>query len=588
MNIEEYDSDLGTTVLVNESGLPDDEVMSAVRAQARLPEVAALGRWVTANTSPYSGGSRRDNSNIFNRDRFVIPENLFQKFRVAADAARVDDIVAGVCETTEQLAFKRVTVECDDAQQKDAWNQISEDLDIPQRMREAWREIFILNQCYPAILWTRKDIKVRGLGPNKSRSARKEYKNVMVPRGVTFLDPCKVVPLGDLMFGNEKLVYLATRSEAEGIDRALAQANTSDLIVTQLLKGPYKATLKEQQLIQDLTGESLMTYQTYLLDPDNVWRITSTRPDYQRFADVRMESVFELLDLKHQLRAMDRASLIGSTNAVILVKKGSDDRPAKDSELQELRTQIGGTSRQPIIVSDHRIEIEIITPKTDKTLAAERYNGIDSRITSRLYQLLSTGNYSSGTAADNSLKLFQVIAASMEARRDSIRDSFYRHIFKRIQEKNDKIFTEDIMVQFYPRRIALAFDPNLATFMMDLRDARDLSRDTMLAELDILESDEAIKVQRENEFYNEIFYQDYLDQQRALMELKQSIGLPTVRFADLVDQPIDTTPPASSPKGSTPRQGGRRGGGRKNGGGMNRESLKSNPPPSAPGESLNN
>lgn len=252
-----------------------------------------------------------------------------------------------------------------------------------------------------------------------------------------------------------------------------------------------------------------------------------------------------------------------------------------------MRTQIGGTSRQPIIVSDHRIEIEIITPKTDKTLAAERYNGIDSRITSRLYQLLATGAYNSGTAADNSLKLFQVIAASMEARRDSIRDSFYRHIFKRIQEKNDKIFTEDIMVQFYPRRIALAFDPNLATFMMDLRDARDLSRDTMLAELDILESDEAIKVQRENEFYNEIFYQDYLDQQRALMELKQT-SQPDQQFGQPVDQPIDTTPPASSPKGSTPRQGGRRGGGRKNGGGMNRESLKSNPPPSAPGESLNN
>ena len=161
---------------------------------------------------------------------------------------------------------------------------------------------------------------------------------------------------------------------------------------------------------------------TFELNPDNVWRITSTRPDYQRFADVRMESVFELLDLKHLLRAMDRTSLLGSTNAVILVKKGSDDRPAQPGELEALSTQIGGTARQPIIVSDHRIEIEIITPKTDKTLSPERYNGIDSRITSRLYQILSSGSYSSGMAADNSLKLFQVISTSMEARRDSIRD----------------------------------------------------------------------------------------------------------------------------------------------------------------------
>ena len=46
---------------------------------------------------------------------------------------------------------------------------------------------------------------------------------------------------------------------------------------------------------------------------------------------------------------------------------------------------------------------------------------------------------------------------------------------------------------------------------MDLRDARDLSRDTMLAELDILEADEAVKVQRENEFYNEIFQAEQIE-----------------------------------------------------------------------------
>lgn len=571
----EYDVDLGTTVIVNESGLPDSEVIPAIREQARLPEVAALSRWVTSNAS--AGGSRSANGGIFNRDRYVVPKNLFDKFRLAADAARSDDVVAGICETTEQLAFKRISVECDDLQQKDIWNQISEMIDTPQRMREAWREIFTINQCYPAILWQRKDFKVRGTGPRGQRSSRKEFKNVVVPKGITFLDPCKVVPLGDLMFGNEKLVYLASRSEASGIDEALAGANTSDLVVTQLLKGEYTPTRKEAELIQEITGEYMGgSGKTYLLDPDNVWRITSTRPDYQRFADVRMESVFELLDMKHQLRAMDRASLLGSTNAVILVKKGSDERPAKDGELQELRSQIGGTARQPIIVSDHRIEIEIITPKTDKTLAAERYNGIDSRITSRLYQILASGNYSSGTATDNSLKLFQVIAASMEARRDSIRDSFLKHVFKKIQERNDKLFTEEILLQFYPRRIALAFDPNLATFMMDLRDARDLSRDTMLAELDITEDDEAIKVKRENDFYNEIFAQEKMDQERRLLELQAEFD--KVSSVTLENDNVDNMPPVSSPKGSTPRQGGRRGGGRKNGGGMNRESQRTNPP----------
>jgi len=210
------------------------------------------------------------------------------------------------------------------------------------------------------------------------------------------------------------------------------------------------------------------------------------------------------------------------------------------------------------LVTDHTVEVEIITPKTDKTLAAERYNALDSRITSRLYQILASGNYSSGTAADNSIKLFQVISASMEARRDTIRDSIAKHILKQIFDKND-VFTEEPKLQFYPRRIALAFDPNIATFMMDLRDARDLSRDTMLAELDILEADEAVKVQRENEFYNEIFQAEQIE-----AEERKGEGSPG-------DVP-------SGPAPTSQRVAGRRGGGRKNGGGMNRESQRTNPP----------
>ena len=560
----EYDTQLGEVVVVNQSGLPDDEVISAVRAQAKLPEVAALSRWVSSNAAFKNSKTRT--GTIFDRDRFVTPENIFDKFRTASDAARTDDVVAGICETTEQLAFKRVVVECENDQQQNIWNQIAEDIDVTQRMREIWRELFILNQCYPAILWKRKSYRVRGRTPTGTKS-KKEFKNLTVPRGITLLDPCKVVPFGDFMFGNEKLLYLASPGEASAFDEFLANKNSSDLVVQSLIKNRVDLGRDERQLVQDITGMSAHELNTFELNPDNVWRITSTRPDYQRFADVRMESVFELLDLKHLLRAMDRTSLLGSTNAVILVKKGSDERPAQPGELETLSTQIGGTARQPIIVSDHRIEIEIITPKTDKTLSPERYNGTDSRITSRLYQILSSGSYSSGMAADNSLKLFQVISTSMEARRDSIRDSIMRHVFEKTMERNPEL-VDDPKLQFYPRRVALAFDPNIATFMMDLRDGGDLSRDTMLAELDILESDEAIKMERENKYYNNIFghYNAATDPNPG----SEPDGLPQGDGENGIP-PRDGRPVSK-------RVAGRRGGGNKNGGGMNRQSQRSGPP----------
>ena len=418
-------------------------------------------------------------------------------------------------------------------------------MDLSERLREAWRELFILSNAYPAVIFEERTFKPKGTN-------RKKYRTLKVPTGVSFLDPLKVIPVGNFMFNQEQLVYVADQGEGKQFEETLADKNSTDLIVKQLINGSYKPSKDEAKLITDITGISSLENRLFLLNPNNVWRMTATRPSYERFANVRLESVFELLDLKHLLREMDRALILGSTNAIILVKKGAPDRPARPAEIQELRSQIQTASRIPIIVGDDRIEIEIITHKgADKILSTERYNGLDSRITSRLYQILSTGNYSSGTATDDSMKLLKVIASSMEARRDKIRDSFMTHIFKRVYDMNPEL-THEPKMQFYPRRIALDFDPNIATFMQDLRNAGDLSRETILAELDILQEDEAYKRKVEKDEYDEIF---------------TPVNVP---FS--TPNPVNPADPFQTPKAA-----GRTGGGNSNGGGRNPDSNKPNP-----------
>jgi hypothetical protein len=491
----DVDPELGIS-FINETDVSMGEIRDALE---QVPEYAVLRRWAATN----QGNTKR--RTIFDRDKYVNPNSIFQKFQIAMQAVETDEVVSNVVETTEQLAFKRIAMECEDEDEQNIWNQIVDDIDLPQRLRECWRELFTVSQAYPAVLYGRKNYKVKGKG------RKKEVKNLLVPVGISLLDPMKVIPVGNFMFNQERLVYLADALEAQEFD-TLAGFNTSDLIVNQLIEskyepwnGPnYKAGRNELRYLMELTGQSNIENRMYLLRPEAVWRITSTRPQYQRFASVRMESVFELLDLKHQLREMDRSSILGTTNAIILVKKGDKDHPARPQELEQLSAQVQMSSRIPIIVGDHRLSIEIITPKTDKTLAPERYNGIDSRITARLYQILATGNYAAGTATDDSMKLLKVIASSMEARRDQIRDSFMKNVFKPTWMNNDALMSEPKMA-FYPRRIALDFDPNIAAFLQQLRDRGDISRETILAELDILEDEESIKRQREKERYDEIF-----------------------------------------------------------------------------------
>lgn len=532
----ELDPD-GNIVWVNQTDHSSAAITSAVSEQ--YPELGKITRWM----SSYQGSNR--SGGLFSQNKYVAPDSVFGEMNTAYDAARSDDIISNALDTTENLAFKKARVESlnadPDADDIDVWNQIIDDLNLMRKMREIWRELFIVSQCYPAVAWTRKKYRPKTL--TKAGKQSKKVYDLRVPRGITLLDPLKVVPMGNFMFGQEDLVYIAAAAEKENIDSALAGENATDMVVSQLLLEQYNPTPSEMSDIRELTkGRSIREDSLYRLNPDNVWRITLTRPDYQRFADVRLRSVFELLDLKHNLREMDRADILGNLNAIILVKKGSPEHPAEPSELAQAAAQVQQSSRLPIIVSDDRLEIEIITRKTDHTLRPERYNMLDSRIAARVYQALVTGNYAIGTATDSSINLFKVIASSMQARRDNIRESIQDQIIDRIFESNAKL-TETPELAFTPSRVAIEFDPHFSQYVYDLFIQNQISHETVLSEVDISLPAEAVKKQREKTLYGDIF-------------------------------PEVSVPGASST--GDPKADGRIGGGNKGGGGTNQESFNDN------------
>lgn len=532
-----YDPETGTTVLLNDTGIDDSQIIAALNDQH--PEIAALTRW--------SGYTQTRHGTLFERDRYVTPSNIYHQMQVAYDAAENDDVVSGVLETTESLAFSKTDFESEDEDEEDIWNQIAADIDLDRRLREMWREEFTVSQFYCAIWWGRKSYKVRGKS-EKGVTRKKRFDNLRVPRGLTLLDPFKVIPVGTLMFGQEQLAYIADRGEDDAINKVL-DGVISDPVISQLIGSPYKPDRVERSSLAGVMPSSTGIDRLFLLNPQNVFRHTSTRSDYDRFAKVRMKSVFELLDLKHQLRAMDRAHLVGGTNFIVLVTKGSDTIPARPEEIATLQTQVRTVARVPVIVGDHRLKVEIITPDTDTTLQPERYNGIDARVTARLYQMFMTGNFAAGAKGDDSIKLARVVARGLQSRRHMLRRTIEKYVVAPTTEANDS-FTSNAKMRFHPKRIDLDFDPAFANYMLDLRDRGDISRESVLDEIDFSQSDEARKRKRETERYDHIFAP--------------------------VNVPVPGVPqggPASKPMGGPadrkmdPRTGGRNGGGLRNGGG---------------------
>lgn len=533
--------DGGMATIINQTDLPDEEVISQFRQYA--PEYAAMVKW---SESTRVAGSRR--GGIADRDKYVAPNSIFSQFQIAQEAAIEDDVVAGVLESTESLAFSKMSFECENLDEEDIWNQIGAEMNLDDLFRQMWRETFIISQFYASVFWGKKTFKVRRKG------GKKQFANLIVPLAMNILDPLKVIPVDGGLFGKEKLIYVADPVEAEKIDAILDGKADADPVVAQLISGRYEPRPQELKSFNEIGGIRA-SGRFYELNPENVWRHTATKPDYKNFADCRMRAVFELLDMKRQLRNMDRAYLLGATNFIVLVKKGSDELPAKQGEVNQLGNQMRQSSRIPVIVTDHRTEIEIITPDVDMTLDKERYDVLDERIVSNLFKSFSPSE-------TDPIKLARVVARGMESARHMIMRDFEKFVIKKIVEKNSQFKDEPNLV-FHPKRIALDFDNHIATFLQDARDRGDISRQTLLEQLDISQEDEARKRIREKDLgWDDVFEQT------------------NVPFSGQAG--LDNGGSSNDSKVVDVKSAGRRGGGNNNGGGFNRNSTQPNSDPVRP------
>lgn len=541
----EIDPETGSAVLVhNATDLPNDIVRGEL---IRHPEVAALTKWVRQVQARTAGS-------LFQRDRWVNTRRIWDQMALAADAASTDDVVGGFLDMTENLAFNRVDLEGTNEGESDFWNQIAGTINLDLQLRRLWRDVATYSQVYVGVRYGMRTYRAKGTGAAGRRS-RKSV-DIWAPTQITTLDPFKILPVGDVLWGEPRLVYLADRDEAEIIDKRLqgrskALASRSEDPYQQMFVRRYQLSPEDSTFAKDHNAD-LGTAQ-YLLDPRHAFRHTLTRPGYERMATVRMASVFELLDLKAQLRSMDRTHLIGAANFIILIKKGTEAHPGKAEEIAALQSQAKQIGRIPIFIGDHRLNIEILTPKIDVTLQPDRYNGLDARTTARLFGVLASGNFSAGTRGDDSIKLSRVIARGLSSRRHMMKRSLEEMLLRPIVEANPDVFSDLAKIRFHPKRIELDWDATLAQFLLELRDRNDLSRETILEEVDFDQETEFRRRQREAKDYDQVF------QSRS----------PWGPGGNQIDAGTDTDTDDESDDEPRvdPRSAGRNLGGRRNGGG---------------------
>lgn len=474
---------------VNASGLPDRDVQPSLR------EVASkLSDWMRGNQA------RNGRSNLFQRNKYASPDNPYDQMRVARTAVSDDDIVSSAADATTGLLLQDVRWESEDNAIADVFNQISADIDLDTYLRIVLREEFTESHSTTATQWGQKTYTPRKTRGGKA-AARKGY-TLTVPTAVRTLDNLSVVPVGGTLFGRTRLAWSASKDEIDAWNSGLHPA------MTELFAAQYRPSLSEAA---ELTELGLNPDQLLEFRPDRVWQHTAVKSSYQRFADIRLKSTFRLLDLKQQLMEADRVNLVGAANYILLVKKGTDTKPATQQEVDNLREGFTSIAKLPVIVSDHRLEIEIITPRTDWTLDSPRYDLLDRRIAARALGALEDSVEGAGGEVKGQINS-RMIQRGLESRRlllrrtveSKIRDAIWNHPAN-TEALSDVKDGAKPSLAFTPRMIQVDNDAQMIQAVVSARQSKELSRESFLEFLGFDQGVEAERRRNEKANFDDIF-----------------------------------------------------------------------------------
>ncbi len=445
--------------VINATGVEIPEIVGSLQSDPQMAAmVDALSAWHQRTTQRYDAAPTR-NGGILDRDRYVTPHHYYGRVRTARMALS-DVVVGGAADGSEALAIKRASIVTADTDEENAWNQMADDLDLVGVLKKGWRTLYTDSAVVFGVWWGRESYKVEGT-TKAGNARRKPFNDLIVPQAMTVLDTAKIAPVGSIAFGQEMLAYVADPLEAMAFDAIIAKRGEGissadvatrnladflggshdgslflgDTVISRLVLGRYEPVgFERDELIAD--GISDIT-NLFLLDPRSVFRVSSTRQDYRRFPDVRLESCFQLLDLKAQVRQSDRAQLMGSASFILLITKGTDKHPVEDqSEIDNLRANAQVLASMPVITGDHRLKVEIITPKTDMTLRRDKHDTLDSRLFARAWgTFVPTG----ADANDDPMKLGRVIGRGLESRRSGLTEAIERRVLRVMWKANEAL-----------------------------------------------------------------------------------------------------------------------------------------------------
>jgi len=456
-------------IIFNETGLPGEAIEDAARTYfVEQASVGGIGR-APSTFGVYSANQ----GSMLARTEYQTPTNVIEEIKLARELAERDDDVGAVVQSMIALAFGEGMENFhEDERTVSIFNSVAGEMNLDRVLRDLYREWLIAYQVTTVSLFTRTAIEYTMAGSTRQRSDLISWPRV----GVLPAENIRV--LDNDMFGTGTLAYVPDDERLrEWLDEYFnpdttparkAEMGRKDRVAANIFTGAVDV----DPLSITSDADLILTHgRVYTLNPRMVHRVTGSKGAW-KYPRPLLTRNFALLEAKRLLNLMDFALLQGGANFIVVAKKGSDQRPAHPTELNNLKEVVRRASRTGVIVGDHRLTFDVITPKLDELLNAEKRRLIGRKLARgllRLPELDDEGN-AEGTRLDA-----EFIARVIADDRLMLKRHIERTGYKETAKRNPSRIPRGAPKVWFPR-IILQGTQYFNDLVLKLRDRGDIPR----------------------------------------------------------------------------------------------------------------
>lgn len=452
-------------IIDNRTDLPDGEVRQAIMSQ--WVETAGMQFGTPSSFQLYATNG---SSSMMTRTPFRAPMNIVEEIKLARQVAETDDDIVAVIGQAINTAFRDgMQNQHEEEATLHLFNECAKAMNLDVQLKELYREYLIANQVTTLSLFSRQRLAFTPSGTQERVQAQ-----ISVPRiGVLPAENIRVV--SNDIFGEGELAYDVTDvALKDWLDTYFARTTTAAIkfkmarenpVMAALFTGTVQVPFNDQDMFS--AGKTL-----YTLNPRMVHRTTMPKGAvaYPRPA---LTANFALLEAKRLLNIMDYSLLQGGTNYIVVVRQGSDKLPAQQPELDNLVDQVRSASRTGVLVGDHRLTVDIITPNLTELLNAEKRKLIGRKMAMALLRIPEQVTHDAG--GDGAKQEMTWVENSVTSDRHDVKRHVERFVYDEIVKRNPTTFRKGAPRLWF-QRIVLTGGKDFFEQVVKARDRGDIPR----------------------------------------------------------------------------------------------------------------